>query len=85
VLKTVFRLIVFQFLVFLDNTDEKACHPEQISAVSSYFKHENENLSCSTSCLYTDYAASLTSGNIDIGAIKRYFKIVGREDFGIPE
>jgi len=67
----------------LDDTYENACHPEEISEVSSYFKGEGYN--CSTSCLYTDYAASVTTGTVDIGAIKRYFKIVGREDFGIPE
>ncbi len=66
-----------------DETSNRACEPKDFQDVSSFFF--NDDTPCLPACLTTDYIPSVTHGNIEVGAIKRYFQLVGGQDFGIPE
>ena len=70
-------------LVTLDETGDRACEPKDFLDVTSYFF--NDDTPCLPACLSTDYIPAVTHGNIEVGAIRRYFRLVGGEDFGIPE
>jgi len=74
---------ILKFTFFIDASDHKACEPKDFLEVSSHFFDDNSP--CLPSCLETDYFPTITQGNIEVGAIKRYFKMVGGEDFGKPE